>query len=42
MLKFAFAALIALSTMMAPSLSFACPAGYAACGESSQLCCPAG
>jgi hypothetical protein len=41
MLKFVFAALLALSIMV-PNLAFACPQGYAACGESGQLCCPAG
>jgi hypothetical protein len=40
MLKFTFAALLALSVMTVADFAFACPSGYAACGETGQLCCP--
>jgi hypothetical protein len=40
MLKFTVIALLAFTTLTAPSAAFACPQGYVVCGEQKQLCCP--
>jgi hypothetical protein len=40
MTKYTFIALLAFSTLAIPSVTFACPQDYVACGETNQLCCP--
>jgi hypothetical protein len=42
MLKLTFAVAVVVSTLIGSQAAFAdCPAGYVACGENGQLCCPA-
>jgi hypothetical protein len=40
MLKFAFAALLALATLTGSVAAYACPPSYVPCGQAAQLCCP--